>query len=154
MGVHGTEETTVIGVRPYSVYEPFLVIEAKRLPTPRANREREYVTGTDESSGGPTGGIQRFKLGLHGSPVETAAMVGYIEDHSPGYWHGVINGWIDDLTGITSTDGCVWSGADMLQPLQVNESDRTAYSVSIHQRRHECETPEIEIHHVWVIMGS
>ena len=112
IGIHGTKEATVIGVRPYSIYEPFLVIEAKRLPAPSRDREREYVTGTDRSSGGPTGGIQRFKLGLHGSNVETAAMVSYIEQHSPSHWHGAINGWIADLIGVTSTDGCVWSRAE------------------------------------------
>ncbi|MCY2994885.1 MAG: hypothetical protein NTY19_44540 [Planctomycetota bacterium] len=154
MGVHGTEETTLIGVRPYSIYEPFLVIEAKRLPGPSKDREREYVTGTDRSSGGPTGGMQRFKLGLHGNKVETAAMVGYIERLSPGHWHGAINGWVNDLTGVTSTDGCVWSSADRLQPLQVNDGNRTAFSVSRHQRRHECVTPTIELHHLWVVLES
>lgn len=154
IGIHGTEETTLIGVRPYSIYEPFLVIEAKRLPAPGKDREREYVTGTDRSSGGPTGGIQRFKLGLHGSNVETAAMIGYIEKHSPRVWHGTINGWIADLIGITSTNGCVWSNADMLQPLQVNEGNRTAFSVSSHQRRHECVTSTIAIHHLWAVMES
>jgi hypothetical protein len=155
IGVHGIDETTLIGVRPYSSYEPFLVIEAKRLPAPGGkDREREYVTGTDRSSGGPTGGIQRFKLGLHGSDVETAAMVGYIEKHSPNHWHGTINRWITDLMGITSTDGCVWSKSDILQSLQVNDSNRTAFSISNHQRPHQCVTPEIVLHHLWIVMES
>jgi len=152
MGVHGTEEATVIGVRPYSIYEPFLVVEAKRLPAPSKDRECEYVTGTDRSSGGPTGGIQRFKLGLHGSNVETAAMVGYIGQRSPRYWHGAINGWIADLMGGTSTAGCVWSTADLLQPLQVDEANRTAFSVSMHRRGREGVTPTIALHHLWVVM--
>jgi hypothetical protein len=154
IGIHGTQEATLIGVRPYSIYEPFLVIEAKRLPAPSKDREREYVTGIDRASGGPTGGIQRFKLGLHGSNVETAAMVGYIEKNSPRHWHGAINGWIADLTGITSTHGCTWSSADMLQPLQVDDGNRTAFSVSMHQRRHGCSTPTITLHHLWAVMGS
>jgi hypothetical protein len=154
MGVHGTAETTLIGVRQYSIYKPFLVIEAKRLPAPSADREREYVTGTDPSSGGPTGGIQRFKLGLHGSDVETAAMVAYIQDQPPDHWHSSVNGWIDDLTGVTSTGGCVWSSADKLRPLESNDHSGTAFSVSIHQRRDECATPEIEIHHLWIVMDS
>ena len=63
IGVHGTEEATLIGARPYSVHEPFLVIEAKRLPAPGGkDREREYVTGTDRSSGGPTGGSLRRRF--------------------------------------------------------------------------------------------
>jgi len=154
IGIHGTEESTAIGVRMYTIYEPFFVLEAKRLPAPRNDREREYVTGTDRSSGGPTGGIQRLKLGLHGGRVDAAAMVGYIEKHLPHHWHGVINGWIDDLIGVTSADGCVWSSADKLQPIQVDEGNRTAFSVSMHQRRQGCSTPAIAIHHLWVVMDS
>ena len=111
-----------------------------------------FVTGTDRSSGGPTGGIQRFKLGLHGGHVDAAAMVGYIEKHSPHHWHGVINGWIADLIGVTSADGSVWSSADKLQPLQVDAGKRTAFSVSVHQRAHGCSTPTIAINHFWVVM--
>ena len=154
MGVHGNAEATLIGVRSYSLYKPFLVIEAKRLPAPGADREREYVTGTDRASGSPTGGIQRFKLGLHGSDVEIAAMVGYIQDQSPEHWHRSINTWIDDLVGVTSPDGCVWKKADRLQSLQTHAGDRTAFSVSAHERRCECATSKIEIHHLWVVMES
>jgi hypothetical protein len=52
-----------VGETYYSIYDPFLVFEGKRLPTPTPNREREYVTGGRDKSGG----IQRFKLALHGA---------------------------------------------------------------------------------------
>lgn len=55
-----------------------MVIECKRLPTPGGkDREREYVSGF-HANGSPTGGIQRFKLGLHGGQVHDAAMIGYV----------------------------------------------------------------------------
>ena len=50
--------------RQYTKYDPILVIEGKRLPTPGSGREREYVTSATGEK--PGGGVQRFKLGLHG----------------------------------------------------------------------------------------
>jgi hypothetical protein len=47
-----------------SIYDPFLVLEGKRLPAPSAAREREYITGLDERSGG----VQRFRNHLK-SPI-------------------------------------------------------------------------------------
>lgn len=155
IGVHGIEEITPIGARGYTIFEPFMVIECKRLPAPSPrSREREYVTGKHQNSGGPAGGIQRFKLGLHGGNVETAALVGYIEKHSPHYWHGVINGWIAELAAEPSTDGCVWRQADTLEQLVCNDEQDTSTAMSIHQRSDTCLTPSIRIHHLWVIMTS
>jgi len=57
------------------------------LPAPAATREREYVTGGTEKSGG----IQRFKLGLHGAQQEAGAMIGYIQDKDPKSWQSSIN---------------------------------------------------------------
>lgn len=149
-GVHGTD-TIVVGTRCYTIYDPFLVIEAKRLPAPPPkDREREYVTGTDKQ----TGGIQRFKLGLHGAEVETAAMVGYIEKHTPQHWYGLINGWIEELAVCTAKDGCVWSVTETLQHLQCDSVHDVASSRSIHQRKHGCLTTTITIHHLWIVTKS
>lgn len=153
MGIHGTEEITFIGARGYPIYEPFMVIEAKRLPAPTNDREREYVTGTNKASGGATGGIQRFKLGLHGAKVKTAAIVGYVEKHSARHWMATINQWITDLAGKSSPDGCVWSEADKLQELICNDEQATATSMSIHRRKNACLTTFIRLHHLWVVMN-
>ena len=40
-------------------------MEGKRLPTPGSGREREYVASATGEK--PGGGVQRFKLGLHGA---------------------------------------------------------------------------------------
>ena len=80
----------------HSLFEPFLVFEAKRLPTPTARREREYVTDSKD----PTGGIQRFKLQLHAPNHETAAMIGYVQKGQLAAWLPAINGWISELVGV------------------------------------------------------
>ena len=40
-------------------------VEAKRLPKYQSKSEEEYVIGIS-STGNPSGGIQRYKLGIHG----------------------------------------------------------------------------------------
>jgi len=90
LGIHGVEQITTVDTYSYTIYQPFLVIEAKRLPAPSKDREREYVAGADK----PSGAIQRFRLGLHGAGVETALIVGYIESELPAHWHETINEWI------------------------------------------------------------
>jgi hypothetical protein len=153
LGVHGTEEITVVGNYSYTIYQPFMVIECKRLPAPSRDREREYVTGTNKVSGGATGGIQRFKLGLHGADVETGAIVGYVEEQTPRHWHATINGWITTLAAGTSTEGCVWSESETLEHLVFDDEQGTSKAMSIHQRPDVCLTPSIRIHHLWVVMG-
>ena len=153
IGVHGLDEPTMIGTRSYGIYEPFLVIECKRLPSPGGkDREREYVIGFDGPNDSPTGGIQRFKLGLHGSGVEVAAIVGYIEQHDSNHWHEEINQWLADLVTSQSIDGTTWSVSERLQDL-VADTENIAWSDSEHARIGNCITPEIHLRHIWVTMG-
>ena len=149
LGVHGTEEITTVGTRSYTIYQPFLVVEAKRLPAPSQDREKEYVIGADKA----TGGIQRFRLGLHGADVETAVMIGYVEAESLGYWHKTINEWIVGLGSTASNGGCVWTGADVLGALAMDDELRTSSSVSHHQRPANCHSSTIMVRHMWVIMS-
>lgn len=53
-------KTSTIGARTYTIYDPIVVLEGKRLPAPSLDREKEYVTGGIQHK---SGGIQRFKLG-------------------------------------------------------------------------------------------
>lgn len=154
IGVHGTEETTFAGPYGYTIYDPFMVIECKRLPAPSRDREREYVTGTNSASGTATGGIQRFKLGLHGGKVEVAVIVGYVEEKTTKHWYTTINQWITELAAATSPDACVWSKDDKLQQLNRNDAQATSATKSIHQRSPTCRTLSITLHHLWVIMKS
>jgi hypothetical protein len=148
LGVHGNEPITIVGTRGYTMYQPFLVIEAKRLPAPDTSRRREYLIGEDKR----TGGVQRFRLGLHGADVETAVIVGYVEEESFQYWHREINDWIIDLASTTSSGGCVWTNADMLGQLVDDDTNGTSSSGSTHQRAAGCCSTSIRLCHLWVMM--
>lgn len=67
-------------------------IEAKRLPTGKGEREKEYVFGDG-------GGIQRFKDNKHGidrrgNLLERNGIVGYVQQNDFDFWHTTINNWI------------------------------------------------------------
>jgi hypothetical protein len=49
-------EPVVIGIASYSIFDPYLLIECKRLPAPNPSRQQEYITGDQ-------GGIRRYKIG-------------------------------------------------------------------------------------------
>lgn len=90
---------------------PFFTIEAKRLPTPGADREREYVIGIKKKK---SGGIERYKLNLHGTDINKSAIVAYIEKNDFNFWLQEINSWIDDLVNGDQNDGIEWSQNDKL----------------------------------------
>lgn len=145
-------ENGFVGTTFHTIYDPFLVFEGKRLPPPKNGsvREREYVTGGEAKSGG----IQRFKLGLHGAKHEVAVIVGYIQAGAFVEWSRRINGWIRELEGVLQSDGTKWSSADRLSNFSVNKKSFTATSFSQHSRIGEVVNPEIFIHHLWVSMND
>jgi hypothetical protein len=142
------DPVTINGVL-YAPYTPILVIECKRLPAPSDQREKEYVTGVDPNK--KTGGIQRFKLGLHGGKLPIAAMVGYVQDGAVTEWHPRINKWISELYG-TTADGCTWSMDDRLGPLDEDVQTGVSQCQSKHQRSGSA-TETIELYHLWITMG-
>jgi hypothetical protein len=131
-----------------SIFEPFLVLEAKRLPAPAAGREREYVTGYEARSGG----IQRFKLGLHAPNHETAVMIGYVQKGALAAWLAKINGWIAELVEANATDGCVWHAGEELVDYEEDDLRGTARSLSRHQRHGDPPGNRITLYHLWVSM--
>jgi hypothetical protein len=142
-------EYTIIEAKSYSIYDPVLVIECKRLPAPTADREKEYVSGTLPNK--ISGGIQRFKLGLHGAKHELVAMIGYIQEHFDRDWCGVINGWITELAANPIGDGCVWSDDELLALLEKDTIAGVIKYHSTHQRKN-ASTDKIEMYHLWVLM--
>jgi hypothetical protein len=130
--------------------EFILVCEGKRLPAPSSDREMEYVTGGNRKNGG----IQRFKLGLHGAALNVAAMIGYLQARSTHDWHRLINSWIANLACGTPPDVCAWKTGEALGPLQENESGKVANCVSVHDRAGNAATNTIELHHLWIVMGA
>ncbi len=140
--------TTRIDASFYSIYDPILVFECKRLPAPTKDREREYVTGGEKRSGG----IQRFKLGLHGAKLDLVAMIGYLQEGSPKRWHGEINQWITELSMGESGDGCIWDTREKLGSSKEDVAKGTATCQSIHGRIGKVVGNMVGIRHLWIVM--
>lgn len=136
------------GAKTYTIYDPIVVFEGKRLPAPSRGREKEYVTGGIEKSGG----IQRFKLGLHGTNHDVAAMIGYLQEGHASYWHDKINKWIAELSRGAIADGCVWNISEILETLEEDSSKGIANCSSTHNRSGSAQSNKILIHHLWVTM--
>jgi len=127
-----------------SMYDNITVLEAKRLPAPTKARKDEYVTGCTETSGG----IQRFRLCLHGQEHDTAGMIGYIQKDGVESAHRHINNSFARITGCT--DGLEWAREDSLKPLEVDRSCGKARTESVHSR---CDGTIIRLHHLWIEMN-
>ncbi len=129
--------------RRYSDFDILLPIECKRLPTPagRDRDKREYL----RVSKGSTGGIQRFKAGLHGSVHEQGVMIGYIQAGDIRSWTHRIDRWIRALARAGIPD---WSDSDRLRLIQQDGSLRTATLWSNHDRTGNL--PPIALNHLWI----
>jgi hypothetical protein len=141
------ESVIVAGARTHTKYDPYLVMEGKRLPAPAKAREQEYVTGGEKI----TGGLQRFKMGLHGGDLEIGAMIAYVQDDKLDGWLNIINGWIKALHDTDCAEGCKWSNEEALEFYSADEKDQTAACRSKVSRT-SASTPEILIHHFWICM--
>jgi len=145
LSVKPTETTNIEGVL-YNIYKPIIVIEGKRLPTPSKSREREYVTSEPKISGG----IQRFKLGLHGIDHEKVIILGYIQKYDPKFWLNQINTWILDLT-ITASG--IWETSELLNEFKITASGLYSKSISSHPRTtKEGKKKPVDILHFWIQM--
>lgn len=143
----GLVEGGFIGTTYHSIDDPFIVIEGKRLPTPGGRaREREYVTGGSSR----TGGIQRFKLGLHGKGMPVAAMVGYVQKGAALHWRRQINGWIAELANDLPLDE-EWVSDEILSLITNDSGARLTVLESAHTRRDEAGGP-LKLHHFWLEM--
>ncbi len=136
----------VIEGRRHSQFDTLLPIECKRLPTPQEKDrdEREYVT----SEHGTTGGIQRFKLGLHGAAHRLGTMIGYVQDQTCSYWLGRVNSWIANLAEVDSS----WTDAEILQSL--NDDSAVGLCVLRSQHRRDGDLEDCELRHVWIRMTN
>lgn len=142
-----TENVSIYGCL-YTIYDPLLVIECKRLPAPERKREKEYVSGADPKH--ISGGIQRFKLGLHSGNLSPAVMVGYIQEFTTEHWHDQINQWILGFVKAPIKDGCVWSKKEVLGLVEIDPAQGISKRKSSHART---GGDTIEIFHLWVKMS-
>ena len=145
----GPTQNRFVGLTYHTIYNPFLVFEGKRLPAPATSREREYVTGSKKS-----GAIERFKLGLHGAQQTTAAIVAYVQSGDPMRWRLRINEWIRELGTKAATGGEKWSDEEQLPELVASDALGISSTASTHGRVPAAITPEIRIHHFWVVMQA
>ncbi|MDN8037871.1 hypothetical protein [Burkholderia vietnamiensis] len=127
-------------------FDTLLPIECKRLPTPKSKDrdEREYVINGLAT----TGGIQRFKEGLHGGTHSRAAMIGYVQAETPQFWQGRLNGWIADLD-VAKCPG--WSLHDLIG----SEFSFGASGLVMYHSEHVRTggLPKISIRHLWIAMN-
>jgi hypothetical protein len=143
-------EAMVIGDRLHTIYDPFLVFECKRLPAPSRDREQEYITGGIKKK---SGGIQRFKLGLHGAKLDLVVMIGYVQKRSMPDWHHQINKWISELSSGKIEDHCKWEHSEKLHKLEEEVKSGIASCQSVHNRIGPVSSSELTIHHLWVAMN-
>lgn len=135
----------IIEGRRHSQFDALFPIECKRLPTPKGKGrdEREYAF----TESGTTGGIQRFKLGVHGAAHEFAAMIGYVQERSPRYWLNQVNGWILNLSAGAKPG---WSDSDILELISEDSATGISSLRSRHGRAGRGEA--CELRHLWVKM--
>ncbi len=141
----------IIEAQTYNKYEPVLVIECKRLPAASSEREKEYVSGVKPNK--KSGGIQRFKLGLHGAKHNLAAMIGYIQKSTSDYWLTKVNRWILEFVKNPIGDGCVWCGDEILKESDPNQSEDIHSYCSYHTRTSGI-SGTVELHHLWITMNQ
>lgn len=120
-----------------------LVIEAKRLPTPGKDREKEYLLGN-------YGGIERFKKGVHGQDVEsgTAIILGYIQQETDEVWYNKINDWIDGEIAQSSNPSLNWNNEDKLICDVFFQKNTVKKYLSSHSRIHPLS--KLRINHYWI----
>ena len=129
--------------RRHDDFDTLLPIECKRLPTPKGTDrdKREYL----RVANGSTGGVQRFKAGLHGAAHEQAVMIAYVQAGGISAWINRLNWWIRTLSraGISG-----WSHDDCLNTLRHDALRRVAVLASVHER--ELALSKISLRHLWV----
>ena len=120
------------------------VFEGKRLTKKLPKkRRREYVIG--HKKGGKLihcGGIERFKLAIHGAKLDHAGMIGYLQDGTPDNWREKINSWICDLCDRPFDPA--WSEGEQLA--QQKTDGRITECSSIVNR----VSSELHLTHLWI----
>jgi hypothetical protein len=132
--------------RRHTQFDALLPIECKRLPTPPENdrEEQEYVFTRNST----TGGIQRFKSGLHGASHSIAGMIGYIQSGTDEEWQKQISKWIIDLVNSKEPGWFIQDDIEMKSRDVINQ---TSQYRSIHARTNGLA--EIQLRHLWIAMS-
>lgn len=149
-GRHATDMSVTMGrveaVSPdANIYDPFLLIEGKRLPAPATDREKEYLTGFAHRSGG----IQRFKLGLHGAGMARGMIVGYVQAGALAEWFRTLNRWIGAFARMAPSDHDAWDVSEKLHSFS-----ETCHGMAACDSEHARTSGDpVRLHHAWIDMG-
>jgi len=145
----GKKRMVDISVYPYSedIYEKIVtVFECKRLSEDiRGKRKDEYVTDYKKTGGG----IQRFKLEVHGQYHEIVGMIGYLQTGTFQEWKEKINYCITELSKKPDENNLNWNTDEKLTTLKHDNDRKKYHAKSIHKRKTKSN---ITIHHLWIDM--
>jgi hypothetical protein len=150
-----------VGAYYYDCEEQLYIIEAKRLPAPsragQGDRSREYVVSDWNNRNSPTknrtGGIERFKEGLHGGDFIRSAMIAFVQHGTSDDWLAKVNSWITEL--VTSAIPCHqarWDTDDCLLPISGSSAGA---GLSEFQSKHLRANGQshISLHHYWLTLN-
>ena len=138
--------------RAYCEFEQLLPIECKRLPTPPDKRRNdlEYVHGL---LGHRTGGIERFKHGLHGPANQCALIIAYVQAESFAHWLALINARLA-LLAQNGTDNGLWQPVEPLSSFTAADSADVHKFTSHHRRISPPSCSEsVDMEHLWLRMN-
>jgi hypothetical protein len=148
------DEVVVIDGTEYGHFDTLVPFECKRLPTPtdRDRDEREYVV---TRPGLTAGGIQRFKIGAHGSEHLLAGMIGFIQEGDALHWHAQVNRWIAEQASREAdwADEQLLSLRDPSQRPTNTWPNADVYCLRSTHRRHS-ERQSIELFHLWIVLRT
>jgi hypothetical protein len=150
-----------VGAYYYDCEAQLYIIEAKRLPTPsragQGDRSREYVVSDWNCRNSPnkhrTGGIERFKEGLHGGSFIRSAMIAFVQRGTPDSWLEQVNSWIDELVrnAIPCHKAC-WTKDDLLVPISDSSVNAGLSEFQSKHLRPKGENP-IKLRHYWLMLN-
>lgn len=144
--------TLVVEGKTYDDFEQLFPIECKRLPTPSDGRrsDLEYVHG---QQGHRTGGIERFKYGLHGPKNKYALMIAYVQSESFSHWLTTINARLAKLAD-DGTDEGIWNPFELLSGAPPPHSTEVHRLSSRHRRlQPPCCSDSVNMEHIWLRMN-
>ena len=144
-GTLADDDKIIISDREYGENDSFFSFEAKRLPTPGSNREKEYVIGTGTKR---SGGIERFKKGLHGPKIKYAAIIGYVQKDDFKHWFLKINSWIQELADDETNN--LWQNSDILKCKNIQESISVELFSEHTRVLNGSKLDDISLFHFWI----
>ncbi len=143
------EEGIIIESKNYGNDESFFSLEAKRLCKLETKRSKEYLVGRFEGDKYlNTGGVERFKKGIHGKNLNYGALIAYVQENDFNYWYQIINLWVVELILKNIYSQVSWSLEDKLRKEYIETA--TAKFISVNSRQNDF----IRLFHLWVNLVS